>query len=88
VPALPTKRFTSEAVGGEAEAQFNERVHEPVGVLGEEGVRYPGWSIREGGDEESAVGDALGAGDADAHVGRALERCDLHFLGKSSPHVL
>ena len=71
VPSPPSisKRF-GLLVGADRDPELVERTRHVAGVVAEEGAGQGGWAIGESGDQQRAVGDALGAG----HVGRARDR--------------
>ena len=59
------------------EAELDQALHHDLGVFAPEGAAKFGTTLGESGEDEGAVGDALGAGHGDfrAHGGR--ERDDL-----------
>src|SRR5829696_4438268 len=57
------------------------------GVVREEWVQDLGMSFREGGDDECAVGDALGTRDSYRRVRRTFQRPHFELLGESRTYV-
>src|SRR5918997_990284 len=79
--------FSPLAVGLYVDAEADEGVHEPEGVVREEWVDDPGISVREGGDDECAVGDTLGTRDSYRRIRRPFQRHYFELSGERWAYV-